>query len=293
MFAVAIRPVSAKRAADLWRMDSKNDYVKGEEALSGWTPRGVSLVQDYIHARRRKRKVIEVETAKSVLGMRALTLPQATTGASEDSDDSSALTDQQKALLDKVLSLWTTRQGIEDALLSSSNTSPPRKGAAFANGASTASTSPEGTPSKVAKTSPKSSPNSRKKRARPTLVASVRFIPKNPSLLKGGYLLTPDATQSRWLRRYVELRRPYLHVYSVPEGDELNAINLTHSRIDHDPQLAMLLQRDQASNAGSTVWAVFGTQNSWIFKARSERDKVEWILKVDESYFTSGSNSDD
>jgi kinesin family protein 1 len=281
MFAVAIRPVSAKRAADLWRMDSKNDYVKGEEALSGWTPRGVSLVQDFIQARKQKRKVCEVETAKSVLGMRVLALPTTNGASYTENTEDAALSDEQSTLLRRVLTLWTTKQGIEEALLSSSNTSPPRKGAAFANGGSTSTTN--GTTTNG--TSPHTSP--RRRRIKPTLIPSVRFIPKNPSLMKGGYLLTPDPSQTRWIRRYVELRRPYLHVYSVPEGDELNAINLTHARIDHDPQLAMLLQRD---NVGA-VWAVFGTQNSWIFKARSERDKVEWILKVDESYFSSPSGS--
>ena len=296
MFAVAIRPVSAKRAADLWRMDSKNDYVKGEEGLAGWTPRGVSLVQDYIMARKVKRKVIEVETAKSVLGMRALALPppSATNGASVDGagGGETRLTEQQTKLLEKVLSLWTTKQGIEEALLSSSNTSPPRKGAAFAQNGASSSSAEVSPPNKKPTSSPK---NKRRTTTKPTLTASVRFIPKNPSLLKAGYLLTPDPTQTRWIRRYVELRRPFLHVYSVPEGDELNAINLTHARIDHEPQLAMLLQRGEAHTGGpGTVWAVFGTQNSWIWKARSERDKVEWILKVDESYFsTSGSNSEE
>jgi kinesin family protein 1 len=283
MFAIAIRPVSAKRAADLWRMDSKNDYVKGEESLSGWTPRGVSLVQDYIQARKQKRKVSEVETAKSVLGMRALTIPK-TNGATPEDSDETHFTDQETALLRKVLTLWTTKQDIEETLLSSSNTSPPRKGAAFANNGSTTT---NGTTANGA--SPSSSPR-KARRVKPTLIATVRFIPKNPSLLKGGYLLTPDPSQTRWVRRYVELRRPYLHVYSVPDGDELNVINLSHARIDHDPQMAMLLQRD--SGGGSTVWAVFAPQSSWVFKARSERDKVEWILKVDESYFSSsGSGS--
>jgi len=258
-------------------MDSKNDYVKGEEGLSGWTPRGVSLVQDYIQARKQKRKVIEVETAKSVLGMRALAMPVAVNGASavEDGDAETAeLTALQQRLLEKVLTLWTTKQGIEDALLASSNTSPPRKGAAFANHGP----SPSSTPSKTPTTSPK---RTRRSPAKPTLTASVRFIPKNPALMKAGYLLTPDSTESRWLRRYVELRRPFLHVYSVPEGDELNAINLVHARIDHAPEVAMLLQRNTGgggagSGGADTVWAVFGTQNSWVFKARSERDKVEW-----------------
>ncbi|KIW07638.1 uncharacterized protein PV09_01582 [Verruconis gallopava] len=271
MFAVAIRPVSAKRAADLWRMDSKNDYVKGEESLSGWTPRGVSLIQDYIQARKQKRKVSEVETAKSILGMRALAITTINGASTEEDQSSTQLNDNQVALLQKVLRLWTTKKGIEEALLSSANTSPPRKGAAFANTGSSPNTSPR-----------------KARRIKPTLTASVRFIPKNPSLMKGGYLLTPDPSQTKWTRRYVELRKPYLHIYSVPEGDELNAINLTHARIDHDPQIAMLLQRNDAQTQGSTVWAVFAPQNSWIFKARSERDKVEWILKVDESYFSSG-----
>ena len=258
MFAVAIRPMSAKRAHDLWRMSTKQDYVKGEEMLNGWTPRGVSLVQDYINERKQKRKMNEVETVRSVLGKRALVVPKSASSGNEQYDE------RQQALLRKVLELWTTKRDPEEMILTSDNVEPPRNGAAFARRASQ-----------------NGSTNSR-----PTLVASVRHIPKNPTLLKGGYLLVPDETNTRWTRRYVELRRPYLHLYSVPEGDEVNAINLTNSRIDHQPQLAMLLQRDDTH----VVWAVFATTITVLFKSRSERDKVEWILKIDESYFSSPSN---
>jgi kinesin family protein 1 len=272
MFAVVVRPVSAKRAADLWRMDSKNDYVKGEESLSGWTPRGVSLVQDYIASRRQKRKVAEVETAKSVLGMRALTLPNghSSTASSSSTDDPPNYTEEEKTLLTKILQLWTTKRGIEDALLSHDNTSPPPQGAAFAPTSSSSTST-----------------------TKPTLISTVTHIPKNTTLLKGGYLLTPDPTNTHWVRRYVELRRPYLHVYSVPDGDELNAINLGNARIDHDPIVGLLLRRgrDSGGQSGGTVWAVFGNENSWLFKARGERDKVEWILTVDESYFSSPGGS--
>ncbi|KAE9967058.1 hypothetical protein EG328_008433 [Venturia inaequalis] len=275
VFAVAIRPVSAKRAADLWRMDSKNDYVKGEELLSGWTPRGVSIVQDYITSRRQKRKVAEVETAKSVLGKKALTAPTPK-GSSPQAEDE-PLTEHQEQLLRKVLTLWTTKQGIEDAILAKDNIEPPRKGAAFAPTAPSVNGSTSGESTK------------------PTLLASVRFIPKNPTLLKGGYLMMPDESNSRWVRRYVELRRPYLHIYSVPEGDEINAINLSHSRVDHDPQLARLLRRNSgqggSNEGGNTVFAVFAPQNTFLFRGRGERDRVEWILKIDESYFTSGGTS--
>jgi len=256
-FSVAIRPLSAKRAADLWRMNSKDDYVKGEEMLNGWIPRGVSLVQDYINARRQRRRMGEIETARSILGRRAMRTPSPSRSSSEPFSES------QGELLRKVLSLWTTKRDPEDVILAKDNVEPPTRGAAFASRSNGA--------------------------LAPTLVATVRHIPKNATVLKAGYLMTPDASHTRWLRRYVELRRPYLHVYSVPDGDEVTAVNLTNSRIDHQPTITMLLRR----NDGNVVWAVFGPMNTWLFRARSERDKVEWILKIDESYFSSPSNGSD
>jgi kinesin family protein 1 len=140
--------------------------------------------------------------------------------------------------------------------------------------------------------------NSENSPSKPRFVASIQNIPKNPSVLKSGYLLTPDDTNSHWVRRFVELRRPYLHIHSVPEGDEINAINLRNSRVDHAPDFARLLD---GSGAGAdngvsvrgrpNIFAVYGTQNTFLFAARSETQKVEWILKIDQSYFSgNGSN---
>jgi kinesin family protein 1 len=117
--------------------------------------------------------------------------------------------------------------------------------------------------------------------------------------LKSGYLLTPDDTNSHWVRRFVELRRPYLHIYSVPEGDEINAINLRNSRVDHAPDFARLIDGSGAAAEDGTspvkgrpnVFAVYGTQNTFLFAARTEGQKVEWILKIDESYFSSNGGS--
>ena len=87
-----------------------------------------------------------------------------------------------------------------------------------------------------------------------------------------------------------ELRKPYLHIYSA-EGDELNAINLTNARVDHSPQIAKLLSGTAGAaygaGIGDTVWAVFARSNTYIFRARSEREKIEWILRIDQSYFSS------
>ncbi|KAF1959111.1 kinesin-domain-containing protein [Byssothecium circinans] len=265
IFSIGIRPTSVKRATDLWRMNTRDDYIKGEENLSGWTPRGVSLVRDYIALQKRRQRISDIENARSVLSSRALmTFPAST--------PTSSLDDRQKALLNRVISLWKTKKAPAEIILNATNLEPPTNGAAFA---------PQ-----------PPSPSPDRKRERPSLIATVRFVPKNPDLLKSSYLLTPDPTNTRWIRRFVELRKPYLHIYSA-EGDELNAINLTNARVDHSPQIARLLTGATGANGvngtgvGDTVWAVFARSNTYIFRARSEREKIEWILRIDQSYFSS------
>ncbi|KAI9710746.1 MAG: kinesin-like protein Klp8 [Bogoriella megaspora] len=267
MFAIGIKPTSAKRAVDLWRMNTTEDYVAGQETLTGWTPRGVSLVRDFINSRKRRQRIFEIEAARSTLSSRALTIQDSVKPVIDPSSDAFELDARQEQLLRKVLKLWQTKKDIPEIILVKENLEPPVNGAAFAptylsNGDAPAATSTS-----------------------PTLVAEVHYIAKNPSLLKGGYLLMPSADNTRWVRRYVELRRPYLHIYS-PEGDELNAVNLRNARIDHQPQLAQLLQR-----ANANIFAVYATRNAWIFASKSERDKIEWILKIDQSYFGSSEGS--
>ncbi|KAF2132894.1 kinesin family protein-like protein [Dothidotthia symphoricarpi CBS 119687] len=291
IFNVAIRPTSVKRATDLWRMNTRDDYIKGEEQVSGWTPRGVSLVRDFINIEKRRRRIAEIETARSVLSSKALSIPPSTSRSSTPQPD---LDDRQKALLQRVISLWQTHKAPAEIILNPTNLEPPKNGAAFAPRSASPSPSPT-----------------------PSLTATVRFVSKNPNLLKSSYLLMPDPTNSRWIRRFVELRKPYLHVYST-DGDEINAINLTNARIDHSPQIARLLGGTGASLNGSahahvrrgsvdsngsaassvggtgkdTVWAVFARTNTYILRARSEREKIEWILRLDQSYFSSeGSES--
>jgi kinesin family protein 1 len=250
-FSLAIRPLSAKRAVDLWRMNTQYDYVKGEELLTGWTPRGVSLVRDYISARKRRRRVAEIETARGVLSSRALSPPHNGTTTPDD-------TERQEAVLQKYVQLWATRKDPGEIILVRENTEPPQNGAAFAGGAAGGSDTP---------TEP------------PRLVAEVRVVEKNPMVLKAGYLLMPNEANTKWVRRYLELRRPYLHVRGVPDGDEVGAVNLSNSRIDHQPQIAKLLLREN-------VFAVYAPQNTYLFAARSERERIEWILKIDQSYFS-------
>jgi kinesin family protein 1 len=267
IFNVAIRPTSVKRATDLWRMNTKDDYIKGEEQLSGWTPRGVSLVRDFIDIEKRRRRIAEIETARSVLSSKSLSIPASALASNKDKE----LDERQKALLQRMINLWKTKKAPAEIILNSTNLEPPRNGAAFATRSSSPSPSPT-----------------------PSLTATVRFVSKNPHLMKASYLLTPDPTNTRWIRRYVELRKPYLHIYSTTDGDEINAINVSTARIDHSPSIAKLLGGGGERGGGqhkNVVFAVFARSNTYIFRARSETEKVQWILQLDQSYFSGGEGS--
>jgi kinesin family protein 1 len=75
-----------------------------------------------------------------------------------------------------------------------------------------------------------------------------------------------------------------MHVQSVPDGEEIMAINLSQCRIDHQPHVAKLLRR-------ANIFAIYAPFNTYLFAARSERERVEWIMTVDQFHFLTSSRS--
>ncbi|KAF4454312.1 kinesin family member 1/13/14 [Fusarium austroafricanum] len=417
IFTLAMRPAPVKKVGDLWRLNSQHDYVKGEESLTSWTPRGVSLVSDFLMARKKKRRVADMTVTEAILAKLGLDgtnttpekkepepepspelkpiipsdddllndtpetsqtpslddedQPPADESQAELSETQEPQTDQSEAeqlegagtqtevaqqhslvevmpkkegidevssetpaateieedetitveepppkpeydeeqsdLLTKCLKLWKKYPDPSNNILSPTNMAPPTDG---------------------------SMPDAP---AQPTLVATVIRVPKNPKVLKGGYLMIPNSDSTRWVKRFVELRRPYLHLHSATDGDEVALISLRNSRIDSQPGVLGLLQGPNESgvqgqdsqdggpdftpghrrtNSGrviSTIWtgsgggassggpglqrlpermqsavfAIYGTDNTWLFAARSERDKMDWIFRIDQTYMSS------
>jgi kinesin family protein 1 len=421
IFTLQMRPAPIKRVGDLWRMNSQHDYVKGEESLAAWTPRGVSLVADYISSRKRRRMMTEIAAMQIFLkkiGFRDTKDESHNVDRAEDIDipppinsDADSIAellkdtpepsetsspdasqaiengdttqqqdeesqpsppeetkpepeyiDSQASLLNRALTLWRRYPDPILKLLSPANTDPPEDGAV------------DSADSPV---------------PAPGFVATVVRVPKNPSVLKGGYLLVPNSDSTRWVKRFVELRRPYLHIHSVGNGEEIAIASLRNSRVDSQPGILGLLNpagdgpgygyghhqydgdgADGNGNpngngsenskynsprratspapgaagliaslwpggsgggssgsgtstpnpgsgahanggAGSSggggggggggitrlserlqagVFAVYGTDNTWLFAARSEREKMDWVSKIDQS-FAMGSGS--
>ncbi|KAI1140537.1 kinesin heavy chain [Hypoxylon sp. FL0543] len=367
IFTVSMRPAPIKRVGDLWRMNSQHDYVKGEENLSNWGPRGVSLIADYIAARKKKRRITEIAAAQLFLKKIGLPEPKnkpeedeepsdddASPGLKPHDDDQDSINallndtpetsrpstprqpesaeEEQKEqpseqfeqpveqppaqpqepeynehevlILNKCLRLWSRHPDPLLRILGPANTTPPSDGCP-----------PESvTP--------------------PRLISTIIRVPKNPNVLKGGYLLVPNNDYSKWIKRFVELRRPYLHIHNVTDGDEVAIVSLRNSRVDSQPEILALFnghddepdglltpngnangnfqpghRRTPSGRTVSTIWsgtsrasgpslgglserlqagvfAVYGTDNTWLFAARNEREKLDWIFRIDQSYFS-------
>jgi kinesin family protein 1 len=373
IFSLGLKPAPIKRAGDLWRMNSQHDYVKGEENLSNWTPRGVSLIGDYIAARKKKARITEIGAAQ--LWLKKIGHPEprnkpteaddnseeelSPVKAHDDDDDSiNALlndtpetsrpptpivpngneaaesdeegqkledtkavesadpgeTAEEKAqpeyneketsILSKCIDLWNRYPDPVFNVLSPANTSPPM------NGIAPESTTP------------------------PRLIATVIRVPKNPSVVKGGYLFVPNNDSTKWVRRFVELRQPYMHIHNATNGDEIALVSLRNSRVESQPEILGLFgghqdeldaaittnngsngnvqpshRRTDSGQVISSIWAgnqasagpglgglnerlhagvfaVYGTDNTWLFAARNERDKHDWILRIDPKYYS-------
>ena len=300
IFSVTLKPASTKRAADIWRMDSQNTYVKGEENLTHWQARGISLIRDYARFQRARRRAVEVEAAKVFL--RRHRLPASPHASGGDTD--TQLTPHQERLLQKSLTLWTTTATSEHTITPAALSLQVLKSdaATYPSGASASITTNGTTP------------------ATPPLTAIIHHHPKNPLLLKSSFVLTPTTsatphtittsnpatkTSITWLRHFAELRPPYLHLYLVPSGNETATINLRNARIDIDPPIQRLLNPVLATNSSSghangggviannspkpgsrknNIWAVYARGSSWIFAARSEEEKGRWVMAIDEAF---------
>ena len=255
IFSVTIRPASAKRASDIWRMDSHQTYVKGEESLTNWKPRGISLLRDYIRSQQIRKRVAAVEATKVFLRRHRSSLPHP--------PKSSELTSAQRILLEKCLHLWTSTLNTKSSL----TLSPAEAAGSSAPDQSQTQHQPGPDP--------------------PPLTAYVHHHPKNPVLLKSSFLLTPNPTSHAWTRHFAELRPPYLHLYAVPSGNEAAIINLRNARIDIDPPVQRLLNEEEETRGRQgrkNVWAVYARGGSWLFAARSEEDKGRWVLAIDEGF---------
>lgn len=67
IFALELSPPLAQSTRDLWRLDTANKHVSGEENLGDWRPRGVSLIEDWQNAKKIALSIADKQTTMAVL----------------------------------------------------------------------------------------------------------------------------------------------------------------------------------------------------------------------------------
>lgn len=101
VFTVKLSPPLTRSPKDLWRLDTAEKYVRGEESLGVWRPRGVSAVEDYNRLVSMERRAADVQAIRIILATSPasrITQADAVVWGSED-------------LLKKALALWQKRFG--------------------------------------------------------------------------------------------------------------------------------------------------------------------------------------
>ena len=105
IFKVRLSPPLTRSPQDLWRLDTSEKYVRGEEVLQNWKSRGMSVVEDYNRLVKTERRAADVQAIRVVLtSSRAMSRPPPSGSGVWGSD----------TLLHKTVTLWQKRFGHPD-----------------------------------------------------------------------------------------------------------------------------------------------------------------------------------
>ena len=100
-FNVKLTPPLTRSPKDLWRLDTSEKYVRGEESLTSWRPRGISVVEDYVKLVSTERRAADVRAIKAIMG---------TTTIHQQKPAENIWRDDEQTLR-KAIELWQRRTG--------------------------------------------------------------------------------------------------------------------------------------------------------------------------------------
>ncbi|CAO3647642.1 unnamed protein product [Mucor hiemalis] len=271
MFVVHLKPPMTRQVRELWRLNTANKYVRGEEFIGSWKPRGVSLITDYRNARQKmlhresvaafrhasvlaghpQTKVIQRNQSESMFNIRS----------QDDSDDECKEKEikDPEALTRKVIDLWSSHFGTREEIVF--NQDPPA------------------ITSMTASSSTNSISSAKEKRnLKIKLTADIQQLHPSDTITKKGYLLHPENVDDTWLKHWFVLRRPFIIVYEdQSETEEIGVYNLTSARVDYKTDLEEMLQR-------KNTFAIYTNNNAYLLQASDFEDMKDWLSKIDQFY---------
>ncbi|KAF9498237.1 kinesin-domain-containing protein [Pleurotus eryngii] len=242
VFSVRLSPPLTRSPKDLWRLDTSEKYVRGEEALGVWKPRGISVVEDYNRLVATERRAADVQAIRVILAHSRVrqVAPESNIWRSED-------------LLKKSLDLWHKKFGHRGEIVLSQDPTDPEESTSSLPSMQDIETM-EGL----------------------KLISETKLVPRIDTAVKKGHLnILVNANEDIWERRWFVLKRPYLHMYSRSnEVEELGVVNLSGVNIENDPQKELLLGKPH-------TFTLFTSSNSYALAAPSTKELNAWLSKLD------------
>ncbi|KAH8115798.1 kinesin-like protein [Phellopilus nigrolimitatus] len=243
VFSVKMTPPLTRSPEDLWRLDTSEKYVRGEEALGSWKPRGISVVEDHDRLVTTERRAADVQAVRTVLA--------ASPTASTTQDGAEVWGSEE--VLKRSLSVWQKKFGHTGKIVLSQEP-----------------------PDAESKKNSLINVNGFKFFTEPRFVANVKLISRSDNPTKKGHLMIlTDATENTWERRWFVLKRPYLNVYAhSDENEETAVIGLSGVNIEYNPEMEALLGK-------KFTFTLFTASNSYALAAPSAKELQSWTTKLD------------
>ncbi|KAI0052618.1 kinesin-like protein [Auriscalpium vulgare] len=244
VFHVRLSPPLTRSPKDLWRLDTSEKYVRGEEALGTWKPRGIAIVEDHTKLVNMERRAADVQAIRVILASSPI-------GSQAPQQDAAIWGSEER--LRKALELWQKQFGHPGEIVLSQEP----------NIAEEPGKSP------LRREDPQASVDGQ-------LVSSTKLVPRSDIPTRKGHLMILiDANNDIWERRFFVLRRPYLHVYKHSnELEEIGIISLDGVNIESNPEMEGLLGK-------RFTFTLFTSSNSHAFAAPNIKDLQLWISKLD------------
>ncbi|CAL1701929.1 unnamed protein product [Somion occarium] len=243
VFSVRLSPPLTRSPQELWRLDTSEKYVRGEEALGTWRPRGISVVEDYDKLVTMERRSADVQAIRVVLAAMG----------NRPSQSGSAIWSEDK-LVKKALGLWQKQFGHKGHIVLSQTPADIEKSSVYS----------------ASKASSATSTDSLK------FTSQSKVVPRSDNYTWRGHLtMLVDANENVWERRWFVLRRPYLHMYKHSnELEEVAVVHLSGVNVERNPEMEALLGK-------RFTFTLFTASNSYALSAPNQKDLQAWMSTLD------------